>query len=64
MSYCQKCKEDWKHERAQAARDKAKKLANETGQTQVITKEGCIYKIFTSNGITNNAIEYVSPDLL
>ena len=59
--YCLKCKQQWKQERLQAVQTEARRIANETGITQAITKEGCIYKIVKANEATN-AIEYIAAD--
>jgi hypothetical protein len=61
VSYCIKCKNDWKHERLQAVQDEAKHIAVQTGTTQAIIKEGCIYKIVNINEVKQQKVEeYIS----
>jgi hypothetical protein len=61
MAYCEKCKSEWKRERLLAVQAEALKIATETGTTQAIIKEGCIYKIINANEVQHQQVEeYIS----
>jgi len=63
LSYCEKCREDWRREKLNRAIIEAQNVANETGQTQAIIKNGCIYQIIKATDATE-AIRYISSQNL
>lgn len=61
MSFCAKCRDEWKQERLEIARAEATQQANDRQQTQAIIKEGCIFKIINLADIgQSTVIEYIS----